>query len=222
MRTDTAPHHTMTNPYGLPMGAPTWTPWGGVQDARNRLTSTGPEFPDGCWIVETSSHGGMYLTPAINEQIPEPLRKDSGWYEEDCEIAIPLACLPDLFRGTKSQAQCEQIVKSWFPHEWMTWRGRQLREGESYCYDIELQQLESMRRGTYLTMAAWGDWHAAVPPGYVVVHARVGGRHVRASRKPNGYFLVPASHYSATAPRSFEITPGEYEELDDFDMNAGR
>jgi hypothetical protein len=68
------------------MSAPTigsQTPWGRAQTAR--------EFPgsNGCVIVSTASHGGLWVPPELRPRMPEGWRT-RAWFEEDCEIAIPI------------------------------------------------------------------------------------------------------------------------------------
>jgi len=47
--------------------------------------------------VITAGHGGFKLDPALNAQVPEVCRRRGGWYEEDCEWAIPFLVFPELF-----------------------------------------------------------------------------------------------------------------------------
>ena len=42
----------------------------------------------GVIFVETGSHGGYLLSPAVNERIPAPVRRANGYYEQDIEAAL--------------------------------------------------------------------------------------------------------------------------------------
>ena len=57
------------------------SPWGRVQ-------SCGMVAPGIGW-VSTASHGGIKLDRKRNAEVPEYMRTAGGWYEEDCEWAIP-------------------------------------------------------------------------------------------------------------------------------------
>src|SRR4051812_216217 len=66
------------------------TPWGRSQG--------GHLFAPGIKFYHTAGHGGLRLTRPFNERIPAPFRNESGWYEEDCEFAIPFYFLHDYIR----------------------------------------------------------------------------------------------------------------------------
>lgn len=66
------------------------TPWGDA-DAIEELGDRGILF------ASTPSHGGVYVPDEVRAEWPEPFRSWvsdihgwTGWYEEDCEIAIPI------------------------------------------------------------------------------------------------------------------------------------
>lgn len=56
------------------------TPWG--------MADSAEIVADGIGHVGTPSHGGMKLDRKRNAMVPAPLRREGGWYEEDCEWAI--------------------------------------------------------------------------------------------------------------------------------------
>lgn len=57
------------------------SPWGEIQHC--------VELAPGAWLVSTSSHGGVKLDAERNREIPSIARRRGGWYEEDCDAAIP-------------------------------------------------------------------------------------------------------------------------------------
>ena len=65
------------------------SPWGVIDG----VTSLGPDAV----LVTTPSHGGIWVTPAALERIPEALRASGysggGWFEEDCDWCIPYLVL---------------------------------------------------------------------------------------------------------------------------------
>lgn len=62
--------------------------WGPIQ----HITPLGPDAV----VVSTASHGGVCVSRAALERLPEPLRHTAysgGWFEEDCDWAIPYLAL---------------------------------------------------------------------------------------------------------------------------------
>ena len=57
------------------------SPWGKIQ----HVTVLAP----GAWSVSTAGHGGIKLDAARNRKVPALVRGERGWYEEDCDWAIP-------------------------------------------------------------------------------------------------------------------------------------
>jgi len=57
------------------------TPWG-------RADYTKMLAP-GIFSVATPSHGGIKVDAQHNSSIPAYMRQSGGWYEEDCDWAIP-------------------------------------------------------------------------------------------------------------------------------------
>lgn len=63
------------------------TPWGRSQG--------GNCFMPGVTFYSTAGHGGLKVFQKLNREIPAALRHDDGWYEEDCDFAIPFYFLFD-------------------------------------------------------------------------------------------------------------------------------
>ncbi|HEX4183204.1 MAG TPA: hypothetical protein VHY34_08090 [Caulobacteraceae bacterium] len=65
------------------------SPWGAIQT----VTPLGPDAV----VVTTASHGGVRVSLAALARIPEPLQgtaySNAGWFEEDCDWAIPYLVL---------------------------------------------------------------------------------------------------------------------------------
>jgi len=78
------------------------TPWGPAQTVET--------LAPGVVLVSTASHGGVWVTPDLDETIPARVRKiareyaPEGWYEEDDDIVIPLVWLPGIHVDTVSTA----------------------------------------------------------------------------------------------------------------------
>lgn len=77
----------MTTPFPPVPGGP--SPWGAIQTVR-------PLGPDAV-VVTTASHGGIGVSAAGWARIPPALRRTAysrgGWFEEDCDWAIPYLAL---------------------------------------------------------------------------------------------------------------------------------
>jgi hypothetical protein len=65
------------------------TPWGEVQ--------TSEILAPGIVEVTTASHGGIWLSPERNAEVPNAVKRETfcenglyGWYEEDCDA--PMIC----------------------------------------------------------------------------------------------------------------------------------
>ena len=94
------------------MKDPKYSPWGKVQYVKS--------FSEGVVLVSTASHGGMKLDRACNAKVPASARRKGGWYEEDCEVAIPILTFPELF--PKDQEAAQETIDRWFPEFKDLWR----------------------------------------------------------------------------------------------------
>jgi hypothetical protein len=105
------------------------TPWGAAQRAIVLAAGIG--------IVSTEAHGGIKLSHERNDIVPEYMRTDNGWYEEDCEIAVPLLIFkdemldwdwPDSLRKSITCFDPAKHLADWFPDEYERYR-RQFADG---------------------------------------------------------------------------------------------
>jgi hypothetical protein len=78
------------------------TPWGAAQEAR--------EVIPGFWTVSCAGHGGVKLDRARHARLPAGARKPGGWFEEDCEAAIPMLAFFDELQGKAGTATRESLV----------------------------------------------------------------------------------------------------------------
>jgi len=85
------------------------TPWG-IADNVEILA-------EGIWSVSTPSHGGIKLNAARNKKIPDYMRIDDGWYEEDCNWSIPAVVFPGAFtlQHGDSATMAMDTLKNWHP-----------------------------------------------------------------------------------------------------------
>lgn len=169
------------------------TPWGRAQQAET--------ICEGIGTVSTAGHGGIKLSRARNALVPEYMRREGGWYEEDCEWSIPFCVFEDEIAASGDESAVKAIdkvqhrstLRGCMPDEYEQFYSVVLGPGESHTKDKRLW-LER-NANSMIVVAAWGDWHEKVPEGMVGVVASVG--EVRGPTKVESYWLVPAAEYQA-------------------------
>ncbi len=102
------------------------TPWG-ESDGAERVAR-------GITFYSTPSHGGYYLAPTVNERMPEALRLEGGWYEEDCDWARVVLAFPEYFK-IEEQTQAYESLKNWCPRAFERFFHVTLGPGESFMLD---------------------------------------------------------------------------------------
>jgi hypothetical protein len=140
------------------------TPWGKAQS----ITRFCPGFD----IYSTSRHGGVRLSAKLNKNVPDVFKIKGGWYEEDCEAAIPFYfnwkiisdyCLEygmpegykmpaeDYFLNHPKEQFKETLIK-YMPAAWELYSGEEVAATESDTRDhIDAQKqliLEQIGRNT--------------------------------------------------------------------------
>lgn len=173
------------------------TPWVSSQFA----TFYGP----GVISHATAGHGGFHLSADRNRLVDPALRKDSPWYEEDCEWAIVALTFPDLFTAYERNCADETIRHSW-PETWERIHGRILAEGESRSRDRHAFE-EAHADDWIVISATYSGQHAGMTE---VVATKGGLRGADAERR----FLVPSEEYSARGPFGFVIDETRHQSYD--------
>ena len=91
------------------------TPWGPAQ--------TADEIAPGIIFYTTASHGGYFLSPERNAQIPLKVRKTTfcklglkGWYEEDCDAQIVESVFSECFNGRRESGRSLTDVSAQHKH----------------------------------------------------------------------------------------------------------
>ena len=133
------------------------SPWGRVQVRTTRTLGM-----EAVIEVSTSSHGGIYLAPPLNERIPLPFRRADGWYEEDCDWSIPVHFLPAFWSGlevpvrrdgkptgelrplTEEAAECSRL---WHWRAWERHTGETIPTGVNWLKDEETSYEERRAAG---------------------------------------------------------------------------
>jgi hypothetical protein len=180
-----------------------WTPWGESQDS-TRLA-------DGITSHSTAGHGGVKVRDDLNEQIPKYMRNENGWYEEDCEWAIPALVFPNAFQNQFNRAK--EVFRSYRPDEYEKYFKVVLQPGESHKKDE--RQFHKDHANDYLVESASGDWKNGVPKGMVYCFAVRGGRTEGGmyASTDSKYFLVPEKEYATRGNMSFVIDESKHQQI---------
>ena len=194
----------MSKRCSLPDGCPKHSPWGTVD--------YGKRFAEGVFFVSSPSHGGFKLSAALNLLIPAAFRRDGGWYEEDCDAAIPMFFMPTLFKPDEV-ARARESLRNWHWREWEAHFREVVPLADSLCKAQALFIEE--HANDLLVISASGDWHRAVPKGMVGVTATIQG-----SREPGSkhrHFLVSKAEYDTRQSNPggmFVIDPARHQTWD--------
>lgn len=179
----------------------TRTPWGPSQ--------TSDKIAPGIMNYTTAGHGGVHVSKKRLAAMPEYLRREKGWYEEDCEWTLVALAFPQFFQDCLEGAI--DTAKNYYPTIYEMYTGLVLQPGESRKKDeIAFYQAH---KDDYLVLSASGDWHEKVPKGMVGVIACIGGRQEN-SRLPLSakHFLVPEEEYQQRNRIAFAIDPTRHKE----------
>lgn len=82
------------------------TPWG--------IAQTAEQVAPGITEVTTAGHGGIKLSPILNALVPEFMRIEDGWYEEDVNWAIVATVFPLAF-GTRAREGAKRTLRMYLP-----------------------------------------------------------------------------------------------------------
>jgi hypothetical protein len=103
--------------YPFPPTRGSSSPWGPIQT----VEPLGPEVVS----VTTASHGGLRVSLAALARLPEAIRETAfshnGWFEEDCDWALPYLALDleahegDAARGAEVRAAAVRTVQRYHP-----------------------------------------------------------------------------------------------------------
>jgi hypothetical protein len=168
----------------------TQTPWG-KSDSSTKLAP-------GIMRYTTPGHGGFHVSKTKNVLIHQSWRKDSGWYEEDCEWVIVAFTFPKFFISSKNDVSIESIIaiaKDQYPDEYTLITGRKVSLDESHVLRYRADTLKHIN--DWIAVSAVGDWHHQVPAGKVGITAAKGGHSI--VDKARRYFLIDSTSYDDKA-----------------------
>lgn len=145
--------------------APVETLWGTPQTADERLP--------GVWFVTTGSHGGFVLSDERQAAMPESLRLEDRYYEEDVNWALVVMALEKELRQAGDALIdielpiAQQTVQNWLPARYQGFTGIVLEPRDSHILRRKAEYEANL--GEIIVTAAWGDWADWVPKGKVGV-----------------------------------------------------
>ena len=159
---------------------PTLTPWGVSQDRE--------EIVPGIVFHSTAGHGGFEVCKKLNNTIPDYMRNEDGWYEEDCEWCKIAVIFHEYF--LKEYASALSTLKNWYPDEYQKHFGVSLRTNESHTLERRAFIKDSTNK--YVVVSA-----IRADNGIVRCHAVKGGRLKNGQYASGDHktFLVPEAEY---------------------------
>lgn len=129
----------------------------------------------------TPSHGGVKVSAGKNKLIPEYMRNESGWYEEDSDWAIPYVVLDQYLREFVNHENLKAYVgdyesavstlKSWKPYSYEKFYNMVLKDGESHIKDRDTF-IEKTKNDyvAYSAVGHGGVLSKGIPEGMVGVY----------------------------------------------------
>lgn len=160
------------------------TPWGKAQQQKT--------VAPGVISVSTASHGGYLVNSDAAAKMPSSLRaigmRWHNWlaFEEDCDWCAVLLSFPQINPDHADQAL--STLKNWHPDTYTAWSGKPLAPEDSMM--LREKMFKEKTRLQFVCVAAWGDWCATVPTGFIGICAR------RESDQAEVYRLIPDKDYT--------------------------
>jgi len=179
-----------------------WTPWG--------LSQTKENICRGINFYSTASHGGFKVSKNLNKLIPDYMRNDDGWYEEDCTWSFFVVALIH---------RCPQITDNLYQYAKKTMRCYYWEEYEKF-FVVTLAKGESNSKDEFMFFEENKDNLLVISAinshieKMVCVEATIGGK-----RGPNvnkRYFLIPKNEYENRSDYAFVVNPFKHQETDVF------
>ena len=165
------------------------TPWG---ESHNKVKIiTGVNF------YSTARHGGYKVFKRLNNLIPENLRNENCWYEEDVEFCIPYIFIPELKQDLKTYNAAIYSFKNFYPDDYEKVFNTKLIIGESYKRDQETFYKRNVNNWVGISAIKVSD-------DKVKVVASIGGK--RGNDIPKKEFFVDADEYKNRSQFGYVIT----------------
>lgn len=206
--------------------------WGALTLAEGSRTPWGPaqnvyDIAPGIAEVSCAGHGGIKLSKERNREVPPALRNASGWYEEDCEAAIPMWAFHEEYAAHRQSADhgasdmgdpgyvlmtSAARVREWFPDAWTKATGQTVTAEQSRI--VAEREFAAAHAGDHVTLSASRD---ADHPGMVRVTATPGGERPTMGRSWADVgareFLVPEDEYETRGRFGFVVDPDRHADV---------
>lgn len=187
------------------------TPWGRADFVTELLP--------GMVNVSTAKHGGIFVDQKRNEMIPAYMRRDDGWYEEDCDWCIPFCVFErelfangnDASRKAIADQAHKDTLKNWHPAAYERFYVTVLTGKDSFIRSEE--EFRAAHANDWVVYSCTtGTSFDPVPAGMVKCYAGLG---MRGNQLPNPtrQFLVPLEEYATRNHFGFIIDPARHQEL---------
>ena len=152
----------------LPSSQPVASIWGAIICADQILP--------GIWHVSTANHGGIILSDERQAAMPQVLRRDEPYYEEDVNwCLVYLAFEPELRRVDRPAMGAAVLLahdtaRAWRPQAYSVFTGREVPPRESHV----LRSIAAYEAviGEIVVVAAFGSHADWVPEGKTGVIGR--------------------------------------------------
>ncbi|KQN16520.1 DUF7007 domain-containing protein [Sphingomonas sp. Leaf30] len=180
--------------------APVHTLWDTPDTAIQRLP--------GIWVVTTPSHGGFVLSDERQAAMPDALRHDGIYYEEDVNWSLVVIGFETEFAALKDplfDIECNlahQTARHWRPMQYGAFTGDVISPSDSYV--LKKVALYEAAIGKIGVRSASGDWADWVPKGKIGVTGQriTGCDHLGFAQYEGPYFkgLCDAARYDSSRP----------------------
>ncbi len=181
----------------------TSTPWG--------MSQHSDKIAVGIMKYVTASHGGVRLSKKRNEQVPDYMRDESGWYEEDDQWTIVACVFPDEYMAYY-EPYCPDIIEiakrtllNYMPDMYERFFNEEIKQGESTIRDQENFYKE--HANDYIVISAIGE-------GDIVKCVATKGGHRDFSQARN--FIVPIDEYRDRNRCGFVIDKAKHLSVNEF------
>lgn len=206
--------------------------WGTLALAEGSRTPWGPaqtvyDIAPGIAEVSCEGHGGIKLSKERNREVPPALRTSSGWYEEDCEAAIPMWAFHEEYAAHRQSADhgasdmgnpgyvlmtSADRIREWFPDAWTKTTGETVTAAQSRI--VAEREFATAHAGDHVALSASRDDEH---PGMVRVTATPGGERPTMGRSWADVgareFLVPEDEYATRGQFGFVVDPARHADV---------
>jgi len=182
------------------------TPWGKSQQSE--------QLAPGITFHSTARHGGIKVSFHRNQQIPEYMRNEDGWYEEDCEWCKVYIVFSREFKR-ESVLKAIDTFRNWFWKEYELFYDVKLAPGTSSSKDEHTFLRNCDGKYRVLSASRRDDGMVEVYAGKIDLN-KVPAEHIELWRnyvEETKTFLVPKEEYKAVPLGHFVVDKAKHREI---------